>query len=35
MYLLMFALSAHQNLDFGLEEFFREPMLSDFMVFVS
>ena len=30
--LLMFTLSVHQNLDIGLEEFFREPMLSDFMV---
>ena len=31
-FLLMFTLSVHQNLDIGLEEFFREPMLSDFMV---
>ena len=31
-FLLMFTLSVHQNLDTGLEEFFREPMLSDFMV---
>ena len=31
-FLLMFTLSVHQNLDIGLEEFFREPMSSDFMV---
>ena len=31
-FLLMFTLSVHQNLDIGLEEVFREPMLSDFMV---
>ena len=31
-FLLMFTLSVHQNLDIGLEEFFREPTSSDFMV---